>query len=374
MKSISKILILIFVLVASFALGALAFDTIFGYWIVGTIPDNGVIKADGRDVVLYKNDGELALKHFVRGRVIRNAFFLNEYSLWPNLLLTGNTFKISTVKTPDGFGADGQGTFSGKGWDEVTGLVLRAGGGIDDPGQPVTKEPSPEIKVWFGNRLYQPEFVAKGEEFIVSKKPKIKFTVSISEPYALDASQSYSIALDAGSTNARTLSIQSSHITAKTVATAIKALTISYPMEEELSDGAHTFTFSARSAGALGAAASSGYRATVTVKSGPASIVGEPLVFPSPYSPTKHMSGLEIQYTLTADTDIDIYLFSIAGAMIQKISCMAGTEGGSAGLNKVKWDGKIMGDKIIGNGIYLGTIVSKAEGRLLKKFKLNVFD
>ena len=60
--------------------------------------------------------------------------------------------------------------------------------------------------------------------------------------------------------------------------------------------------------------------------------------------------------------------------LITKLSCPTGTEGGSAGVNKVAWDG-IMGDsKIDGNGVYSGAIVSKIEGRVLARFKLTVMD
>jgi flagellar hook assembly protein FlgD len=81
-----------------------------------------------------------------------------------------------------------------------------------------------------------------------------------------------------------------------------------------------------------------------------------------------------MQYTLSKDADIDIYIFSGAAEMVKKISCPAGSVGGSAGLNKVKWDGTRDAGGTIGNGIYVATIVAKQEGKMLSKFKINVFD
>lgn len=71
---------------------------------------------------------------------------------------------------------------------------------------------------------------------------------------------------------------------------------------------------------------------------------------------------------------MDIYIYSPAGELIKKFYCSSGNEGGSQGLNKVSWDGNLDTGGRIGNGTYLGTIISKKDNHLLGKFKLNVFD
>ncbi len=383
MKCFCKNLFLILILV--FLAGAChAMDTIFAYWVIGTIPDlSSSVKADGRDIVLYRDQNDLDNKTFVKGKVVGNQFILNVFSFWPIIIKADDILKAATVRKSDGYGASGSVIITGLGWDEVKNMALSKDGGIPDPGEPIvptlTQEPSPEIKVWFGNRVYQKAMVEKGEQFIVSKKPRTKIVINIPAPYALDNHmEGYAISVDSGTPNAKSYSIQSSQITQKISAmeapSYYKSLTIEYPIPDELSEGSHTIKFSARSAGTAGIASSSIYEAIVTVKSGPVSIIGEPIAYPSPFSPTKNMNGVEIQYTLSDDASIDIYIFSVSGEIVKKISCMAGFEGGSAGLNKVRWDGRMDAGGLVGNGIYVTTFVSKSEGKLLKKFKLNIFD
>ena len=49
---------------------------------------------------------------------------------------------------------------------------------------------------------------------------------------------------------------------------------------------------------------------------------------------------------------------------------LSGAEGGKAGRNKVSWDGRNDAGGQVGNGVYVGTIVSG--GKLLAKFKLAI--
>lgn len=240
----------------------------------------------------------------------------------------------------------------------------------------LTSEPTPEINVWFDNRSYQNELKSlseKGEEIIISRKPKIKLEVKISSPYSLNSNaENYSIVLDSGDTSAKTFSLQSLSTTQQI---ALNSAVFEYSFPEELPDGKHTLTFIAKSSGSRGLASQAEQKLNVVIKSGPVSIVGEAIHFPSPYSPTKHRSsGITLQYTLTTNADIDIYVFSVAGEIAKKITCMSGSEGGTAGLNKTKWDGNLDSGGIIGNGIYIATIVAKADGKILKKLKINVFD
>lgn len=361
------------------------------YWLWGNVPDvSSSVKADGRTVVLYQNDDALKNKNFVEGTISGTQFIFNGFNLWP--LGVGSKYLVATTKGADDYGAEPIAvTIMDYGYTKIDGLLLSKGGGISDPGQPKVSEPgtseikltneaTPEIEMWFGKRLYQKALVEKGQEFIVSKSPNISIKVKISTPYSLDSKEidNYSIILDSGLSNSKQYSVKSTHISQKisaaAVPTAVSALTIDYPVPDELSEGKHSFTFSAKSSGLNGISQSSTNNAIVTIKSGPVSIIGEPLPFPSPYSPTKNPGGVYIQYTLSDNADIDIYIFSVSQKLVKKISCYSGQEGGSAGLNKVLWDGKMDTGPMIGNGIYVGTIVAKTQGKLLKKFKLNVFD
>jgi hypothetical protein len=113
------------------------------------------------------------------------------------------------------------------------------------------------------------------------------------------------------------------------------------------------------------------YLATVEVMGGPLRMIGTPVVYPSPYS-IKKDKIVTIQYGLSADANIDIYLVSVEGKRIKRFLPLAGEEGGSAGINKITWDGKTDQGFLAGNAIYVGTVVARDEGRLLGKFKLTV--
>lgn len=231
-------------------------------------------------------------------------------------------------------------------------------------------EPVPNIKVWFGNRIYQ-------ADLLIPKQPKIKIEVDIPEPYSLDPfTANYPIALDPGTPHAKTYSPQAAHVTQKTFAAGQtqnpKALTIEFAIPDELSEGEHKFIFNAKSSGVRGIASTSILLTTVNVLGGPLRIIDIPITSPSPFSPSKDKEVI-IQYTLSDNANIDIFIYSIDGEQIKKISCSAGSEGGMGQLNKVKWNGIIDDGGIIGNGIYVGTIVSKQENKVLGKFKLNVF-
>ena len=138
-----------------------------------------------------------------------------------------------------------------------------------------------------------------------------------------------------------------------------------------MGEGANTLKF--RASNAYGITEEVGI---VVVMSGALSVIGQPLTFPAPFSPTKD-GKVTIQYTLSDDGDIDIILVSGAKQVIKKIVCFAGQEGGAAGVNKVEWDGKMDNGGIVGNGIYTGAIIARSEGRVLNAkymIKMSVVD
>jgi hypothetical protein len=106
---------------------------------------------------------------------------------------------------------------------------------------------------------------------------------------------------------------------------------------------------------------------------GPIRIVDFPLVFPSPFSVIRDKKVV-IQYTLSEESNIDILIIGASGEIIKKFSFQSGEEGGMAALNQVVWDGKPDWGNPIGNGIYLGIIVSRDKNKVLGNFKLTAYN
>ncbi|OGC11786.1 hypothetical protein A3K48_04770 [candidate division WOR-1 bacterium RIFOXYA12_FULL_52_29] len=347
-----------------------------GYWVVGNCPDaksgaGADILADGRIVYFFENEAELVSGNYVTTTIYGTKFMVNAMSIWPAVLTVGKTYKVATERGPDNYGANPTDvTISGKGWDQVD-LTLVLGGGISPP----AGDAEMGMKIWFGNRLYQPALVEKGDPFIVSANPTIKVDLSVNEPHTLsDNVSDYTIILDPQSTSPKTYQMEASFVTSKTLASAtelIRALSLKYTVTEPLTDGLHTFAVSAKTAASGGIQASMTKYATVEVMGGPLRLVGTPLTFPSPYSIPRH-GTVTIQYGLSADANIEIYVIGVDGTRIKHFILPAATEGGSAGINKVTWDGTTDQGYKAGNAIYVGTIVARDEGRLLGKFKLTI--
>jgi protocatechuate 3,4-dioxygenase beta subunit/uncharacterized protein YegP (UPF0339 family) len=256
-------------------------------------------------------------------------------------------------------------------------------------------EPKPTIKIWFSQRLYQKALVEKGQKFVTSSKPEINIEVSINDPYTLPNDVSgYSITLDPDTPNSKTYNLSAQNITKKVYAAgyqpaAFKAMAVSseetkeaekiqsyslqYTITDEISDGSHVLSFTARSSGLAGIASVQTESASIEVMGGPLRMFGAPLTYPSPFSISKQ-NTVTIQYNLSANAKIDIYITGVSGMRIKKFSIDAGSEGGTAGLNKVTWDGRTDQGFLAGNAIYVGTIINRDDGKLLGKFKLTIVD
>jgi len=225
----------------------------------------------------------------------------------------------------------------------------------------VQTEPLPKIKVWFNDRVYQKSLVAKGEEFYIPKKPKIKMEVEIDEPYTLSTDAfNYTLTIDKKSYSFSTSKIE-----------AHKAV-FEITLPEELSAGKYNFTFTAQSSGAKAAASTAVETAQVVVAGGPLRLLDTPLTYPSPFNPERD-KFVTFQYTLSDNANIDIFIINIAGEVVKKISINAGEEGGLGQLNKVSWNGMTDQGMIVSSGIYLGNIVARDENKVLGKFKLTVY-
>jgi hypothetical protein len=339
------------------------------YWVLGgakTADSN--ITVDGRLVLVY-----LESAPNVVGQVFGYGYVANgKFSADPfvnSVVETGKTYKVAIPQHSDGYGANAIDiTISGLGYDQLSSDLLLAYGA----GPIWAGNVGPAVKVWFGNRLYQPGIYTKANPFVVNPTPTVKAKISIVEPFTVSANpSSYSIVVDPATRN-QSLQLSDANMTAKaTAAEGLKGFTLERMINEteKLEEGEHTFQVTANADTANPITT----LATVEVMSGPLRLIGTPITFPSPYSISKNKI-VTIQYGLSADANIEIWVTGVSGQRIKHFVLNAGQEGGSAGINKVTWDGKTDQGYLAGNAIYVGTILARDENRLLGKFKLTIVD
>ena len=121
----------------------------------------------------------------------------------------GRRYYLAVVKGADNFGVNPiEVGISGYGFERYPTLTLKEGEGIADPGEHASRF-GPKIEaIWFGERKWQPELVAKGESYIISDQPEIKCEVT--SPYGINVS-SLQIIQDEGTSIAKTYDISSTH-------------------------------------------------------------------------------------------------------------------------------------------------------------------
>lgn len=95
-----------------------------------------------------------------------------------------------------------------------------------------------------------------------------------------------------------------------------------------------------------------------TVEQAPVQIIGKPLNYPNPFDPGA--GPTLIRYTLTADVNIDIYIYNINAERVDVIKIPSGDEGGQIGVNNVPWDAISFG-KMLPNGVYVCQIVHRGK-------------
>lgn len=236
------------------------------------------------------------------------------------------------------------------------------------------KEKPPLVKqIKFDNRVYQKELVAKGKQFVVKPTPTISVQLESQDDYGISI-EGFRIIRDKGTTNMVTYTVPADAFEPKP-ADIIKAYAVVFKVPEAMAipEDEHFLEFQTASLGLKGDAAATAEVATVTVMGGPLRLIGVPLTFPSPYSISKNKT-VTIQYELSQDANIDIFIIGVDGTRLKRFTFDAGSEGGSAGINKVTWDGMTDFNYLAGNGIYIGTIIGRDEGRLLGKVKLTIVD
>ncbi|MBN3033664.1 MAG: hypothetical protein JW873_06180 [Candidatus Saganbacteria bacterium] len=354
------------------------------YWVLGSAQSSDPkASVEGRQAVIYTPDaaGNVGTV-YGWGYVTGGKFYINTFRT--GNVTVGQTYKVAIPCGSDNYGADPVDlTISGVGFDRAPGLVLALGAG---PGG-VAGEQAPRIEMWFNKRLYQPAVYwveSSGNlPFVVAPQPEIRINLAIDAPYTLAGDvNAHQIVIDAGEAGSRTLTLTSANIASRTLAAGaaaeenkVSAMSLSYALAagEALSSGKHTVSVTSRSSGLLGAAAAASQVATLEVLGGPLRLIGAVVVYPSPFNIIKS-GNCEIQYTLSGDANIEIDIFSVEGKIVKRIRAARGAEGGAAGLNKVKWDGRTEMGTLAGNAVYVGTIIGRDENKLLGKFKFSVLN
>lgn len=330
------------------------------YWIKGSVADAPGTSANGRKIYFENTKAwDIIGERGASGRA--NQFLINAGAAGVPLD-TGKRYSVFTERTA-GYGTGPvEVEITGSGFEQVPPLTLMEGGGVADIRTFAVKtEPLPRISIWFNNRLYQKALVEKGEEFYVPRRPKIKMEASIEKNYALSTNPAvYSLAI-----NNKIYPFQTAKIEGE------KA-TFEFTPTDELAPGNYNFIFSAQSSGAKAAAASATEMVRVTVAGGPLRLLDTPLTYPSPFNPEKDKNMI-LQYTLSDNADIDIFIFNIAGEIDKKISVIAGQEGGLGQLNRVTWNGLTDQGTTVSSGVHLGNIIARDENKVLGKFKLTVY-
>ncbi|KAF0133962.1 MAG: peptidase S8/S53 subtilisin kexin sedolisin [Candidatus Saganbacteria bacterium] len=82
---------------------------------------------------------------------------------------------------------------------------------------------------------------------------------------------------------------------------------------------------------------------------------------PNPFNPNTQ-SEAYFSYTLTENSDVAIFLFSINGELIWKNNYLAGQDGGKAQANLVPWNGRSQYGNTVENGVYIYKITAKSGG------------
>jgi len=93
---------------------------------------------------------------------------------------------------------------------------------------------------------------------------------------------------------------------------------------------------------------------------------------PNPFNPST--GGTVISYSLSRDTQIELYIYNIRGERVWTYAAPAGTAGGTAGVNQVAWDGMTAFKSSASVGVYILHVVAKVDGtvKILSKTKIAV--
>ncbi|MEA3494087.1 MAG: hypothetical protein U9R38_06860 [Candidatus Margulisiibacteriota bacterium] len=342
------------------------------YWIAGEVEDPDGVGTDGRRVVFFKDP--LVSNNIEGGYAddyvgptglagVADRFVLNAFEDYRMPIVPGKYFAAIVNSDVDNYGANPvEVTVTGRGFDIAPNMVLELNAGPNSP----SPRGGPEIdNIRFGNRKYQAELVAKGQEFIVSSQPKI--SADVRSAMGLDTSKIFMV-VNEGTANAKTYTIATDAKVSVAAGTSTTPTEISFIRDffnegDSLPDGETTIAFKATNI-----YGSTVVDCTVTVVGGEARLIGVPLTYPSPLH-LMQANSVIFQYTLSKDTPVDIFLFDVSGRIAKKITCYARDEGGSAGVNKVTWNLITDQGQKVASGIYVFSLVNRESGKLLGKGK-----
>jgi len=78
---------------------------------------------------------------------------------------------------------------------------------------------------------------------------------------------------------------------------------------------------------------------------------------PNPFNP--NIETTQIQYQLSKDADVSLYIYSISGEMLVSNKFTMGSSGSTAGFNSIAWDGRNRFNERVSNGIYIAYIIAR---------------
>ncbi len=96
-------------------------------------------------------------------------------------------------------------------------------------------------------------------------------------------------------------------------------------------------------------------------------LIQPPLNYPNPF---RQVEGTEIRYSLSGNADIELQIYDMRANLIYKQSYIGSTNGGSEGINYIKFSPDTFTGTSLSAGVYFYFIVTK--GRVLGKGKMAV--
>ncbi|OGC32475.1 hypothetical protein A2462_00215 [candidate division WOR-1 bacterium RIFOXYC2_FULL_41_25] len=187
---------------------------------------------------------------------------------------------------------------------------------------------------------------------IIGQQPKIKIAISDG-----NLIKEINVSFDG---------VEASAATLKASALDQAEVMATYTAANDLTPGEHTILVVAKdSLGSVSSVSISGlkvYSASV--------ISGTPMNYPNPFKPSSEQTT--INYTLTKDSDIRIYIYDLARRLVYSQAYTAGVNGGKLGENEITWNGKDTFSEIVANGVYVYLITS--DGKVIGSGEISVFE
>ncbi len=227
----------------------------------------------------------------------------------------------------------------------------------------------PVLNLTFDDSFYQEALYSKENPMMISDSPVIKIDFNTTSGLVWKRSRLF---IDEAEYHAArgdfTLVVVKPYKDASSFDVNYAMYMLRVPAAKKLAFGEHLFVFEAENAYGM-LATKEAYARVVSL---PAQVVGKPLVYPSPFNPSRDLE-VKIQYQLSLQTNVELIIFSVDGSTVMRKKIAMGEEGGKKGYNTVAWDGKTAAGFSVPNGIYSGVIIDRDENRILEKFMITVY-